>query len=785
MPTSPLCISGVHPHLTVYNKPETIGDTVHPEGGGEVGIGAVVPWAGKLWLITYPQHDTRGGSDKLWTVDADLTQEMRPESVGGTHACRMIHRESDQLIIGPYFISADGAVRAADVNQLVGRMTAVCRHLTDPADRVYFIDMEGAIYEVDVHTLAVTRLFRKPVPGWHAKGGYTAQGRLIMSNNGERHGYDYGDELRVGGPPAGEEAGVLAEWDGNEWRIVERKQFLDITGPGGLLGAPDDDAPAWAIGWDRRSVILKLLDNGVWSTFRLPKATHTYDPRHGWYTEWPRIREAAPGRWLMDMHGMFYEFLPTFRAGNTAGIRPLASHLRYIPDFCHWNGRVVLAADDASMMENPMVGQPQSNLWFGDYDELRHFGPRSGWGGPWVDDDVRVDVPSDPFLVAGFERRVLHLHHTADTAVTFTLQVDSDGTGDWATRRSVTVAPRGTAVEILGDGFEGIWLRLVADTDCRATAYLHQASDRPDDTAAGRRLAAGLADAGAESAPRAGLIRPAAHNTSLQFVPCRIAEDGTISDAAYYEIDGPIRFSRPEQERIAEVLDVARPTLDFRVDDASVIMTWKGQPYRLPKTDPAYDTAFAFGWPRGVREVQSERNLANIHGTFYEIPRDDGIPMIKPVCTHGKQVMDYCSWRGLLVLSGVAADAQPDGHVFVAEDGQAALWFGAVDDLWRFGKPVGTGGPLRSSQIEAGCPSDPYLMTGYDRKQVELSHNAPSTVTFSLDIDVAHRGWVAYAEFAVSPGTTVTHAFPGAFSAHWVRVTVSQSCQATAWFVYS
>jgi hypothetical protein len=45
--------------------------------------------------------------------------------------------------------------------------------------------MEGLIYEVDVKTLDVNRLFRRAVPGWHAKGGYTSQGRFVVANNGE------------------------------------------------------------------------------------------------------------------------------------------------------------------------------------------------------------------------------------------------------------------------------------------------------------------------------------------------------------------------------------------------------------------------------------------------------------------------------------------------------------------------------------------------------------------------------------------------------------------------
>jgi len=109
----PRQISGIYPHLAVFSH------------SGEVGIGAVVPWMDRLWMITYPPHATRGSSDKLYEIDRQLNVRIRPESVGGTHACRMIHRESNQLIIGPYVIDAAGKVRSVDLQKLVGRMTAV------------------------------------------------------------------------------------------------------------------------------------------------------------------------------------------------------------------------------------------------------------------------------------------------------------------------------------------------------------------------------------------------------------------------------------------------------------------------------------------------------------------------------------------------------------------------------------------------------------------------------------------------------------------------------------
>ena len=159
----------------------------------ECGAGAVVPWAGKLWFLTYPAHKPFGSRDKLVALHPDLTVEVCPESVGGTHACRMIHRESEQLIIGPYFIDRDGNVRAVPPAKMEGRLTGVARHLTDPANKVIFYTMESGLYEVDVHTLEVTTLYRDPnhtqpfaylLPGVHGKGAYSGQGVLVVSNNG-------------------------------------------------------------------------------------------------------------------------------------------------------------------------------------------------------------------------------------------------------------------------------------------------------------------------------------------------------------------------------------------------------------------------------------------------------------------------------------------------------------------------------------------------------------------------------------------------------------------------
>src|SRR5512136_628777 len=91
-PDKPINISGVYPRLAYYNNE------------GECGTGAVVPWADRLWVITYGPHLPFGSSDKLYEITSDLKQIVRSESIGGTPANRMIHLASKQLFIGPYVI---------------------------------------------------------------------------------------------------------------------------------------------------------------------------------------------------------------------------------------------------------------------------------------------------------------------------------------------------------------------------------------------------------------------------------------------------------------------------------------------------------------------------------------------------------------------------------------------------------------------------------------------------------------------------------------------------------
>jgi len=777
-------ISGVYPHLTAFND------------HGEAGIGALVPWAGKLWYITYPPHFRTGSTDKLHEVDpATMALTIRPESVGGTHANRLVHRESNQLVIGAHFIDDKGVVRTVDVKKMPGRYTATARHLADPAGKVYFVDMEGPVWEVDVKTLESTRLFVKPLPGWHAKGAYSGQGVLAYSNNGEsKADVIKGAELPMADWAKGpEDAGALGEWDGKElgkpWKLVSRRQHVEVTGPGGIYGNATDADPIWSSGWDKRSTFVHVRDakDNAWHIYRFPRASHTYDAKHGWYTEWPRIREVVPAtagqpaKLMMTMHGGMYEFPVGFKPGNTAGLRQINQYLRYIPDFCHLNGQVILASDDTSIMQNPMAGISQSNLWFGKFEELSSFGNAAGWGGVWLGDDVKAGQASDPFLLAGYSRRIMHLATRGKEDVSFTMEVDAKGDGNWSPLTKLTVpGSTGYLLHSVPADVKAEWLRLTPDKDCYATAYFHfsNADNRTDKADA--KFAA-LAPAGEPAV--GGLVRPNKEK-NLSFLA------QTAAGEAYYEINEKLEFTKIDNAaktaEMHKLLDIKEPVAT--ADDASLIVVINKKNHRLPRGAANLPD---LSQTRQLREIASERILLNLGGTFYEAPRSGhnsafaaDLKYLKPVATHNLGITDYCVWRGLLVLPGTKTGANPNGNYYKAADG-TGLWFGQIDDLWALGKPRGIGGPWKNNAVKAGEPSDPYLMTNFDKKTLTVSHDAKEPVTFTIEVDPANTGhWKTAHKLEAKPGDPTTYNFPEGFGAYWVRLTADKPCKATATFLY-
>lgn len=794
----PRQISGIYPHLAYYNNE------------GECGTGAVVPWADRLWVITYGPHLPFGSSDKLYEITTDLKRTVRPESVGGTPANRMIHQESNQLFIGPYAIDAQRKVRTIPYKEAPGRYTGMARHLTDPANKILLATMEEGFYEVDVKSLQTKTLYtdgnvlRKEkdmhqfgplLPGAHGKGYYSGQGVAVYSNNGEAS--------PVALKQFDIESGSLAEWDGKNWKVVRRNQFVEVTGPGGIYGNtnPATD-PIWATGWDHKSVLLGVRDaQKGWSFYRLPKASHSYDGAHGWNTEWPRIRDvgtATQPDYLMTMHGMFWKFPRTFTAKNTAGIRPRSAYLKVIGDFTRWQDGLVFGCDDSAQkeflnkrntkgnIEGP--GQSNSNLWFTATDTPDHLGPATAQGAVWLSEKVAANTPSEPFLFTGWTSRMAWILNEGAQVATFSFEVDKDGQGNWQPLRSVQVDAKTSVPVMFTTNETGEWIRVITDRATMATVNFNYTDSTryPKST---NPMFAGLTKVGTPTYT-GGLMYGLGNNRRTLGLLAGQFNNGSYTESGYYELDSALNLVRKEDPATAEIIRAkfAIPQNVLTIDEASVlIVDDSGRRWRLPKGKDTFTAQTRSGAMRIDREVATERDLLNAHGTFYELPAEnaDGYAKIRPVATHSLGIHDYASYRGLLVMTGLDGSARASEHVIVSKDGKAKIWAGTIDDLWKLGKPVGQGGPWKNTLVKANLASDPYLIGFYDQKSLKLSHKSSEPVTFQIEVNpIGHGPWMSYREVTVKPGEAFTYTFPAAFQARWIRFVANKDCEATAWLTY-
>jgi hypothetical protein len=394
---------------------------------------------------------------------------------------------------------------------------------------------------------------------------------------------------------------------------------------------------------------------------------------------------------------------------------------------------------------------------------------------------VKKDAPSDAFLFSGYDQRILHLAHDAGEPVTFTLEVDRAGNGQWTPLRNVSVPASGYTWTAFATTETGAWIRVRASRDlAHATAFFSSRNADPRSAKADARFDGLATDRTALAS--GGLLH--ARGEGKQTL-------GLAASGAFYEMGPDMQLRATNDQKSFDWMNanIAPPTDAIAYDSASVIYTdEQGKRFRLPRGRADFNPASPLGTERTVREVCTERDLLNAAGTFFELPAENagGVPKVRPIATHNRRIHDYASWRGLLVLTGIAADSPANNsHVIRSTDGRAAVWVGAVDDLWTLGKAVGVGGPWRNTAVTARTPSDPYLLTGYDQKKLTLSHTSPTPVRIRVEVDLTGTGrWVDYTTLDVPAGKTVDHLFPAGYQAYWLRVSADTSTTATAWLTY-
>ena len=207
----------------------------------------------------------------------------------------------------------------------------------------------------------------------------------------------------------------------------------------------DASVPEGLVTADAASLV--YVDRGV--RRRLPRRTAASAATSG-----RLCREVSTERDLLHVGEIFYELLAD-NAGGFQYVHPVAATPRHIVDYDMWKGCFVLKEADGA-------------LKIGVADDLWGLGKPAGVGGPWKETAVKAGVPSDAYLMNGFDRKALVLWASACTTVT--LEADVDGCGTWVAAGSYAVKAGETRTVEFPAAFSAYWVRVRADCACTATA---------------------------------------------------------------------------------------------------------------------------------------------------------------------------------------------------------------------------------------------------------------------------------------------------------------------------
>ena len=335
---------------------------------------------------------------------------------------------------------------------------------------------------------------------------------------------------------------------------------------------------------------------------------------------------------------------------------------------------------------------------------------------------------------------------------------------------------------------KGEWIRCFTDRATTATLSFNY-SDVDERQENPEAIFNGLAKVDEEKV-LGGLLYGLGDNRRALGISAVSFENGLQTETGYFELDDAFNLVAKEDDKTNSFIKekFAIPKNVIEIQESSVlIIDDKNRRWRLPLGNENYKKLTDQAQLRICREVATERDLLNACGTFYELPAEnaDGFAKIRPVSSHNFRIHDYASYRGMLVITGLNPKTDADEHIVKSDDGKAALWLGAIDDLWKMGKPTGYGGPWKNTEVIASVPSDPYLISHYDNKTLEISHKSDEEIIFNIEVEpIGHGPWMVYKKVKVKPGKSFVNEFPESFQARWIRFVAEKDCTATAWLVY-
>jgi hypothetical protein len=433
-------------------------------------------------------------------------------------------------------------------------------------------------------------------------------------------------------------------------------------------------------------------------------------------------------------------------------------------------------------------GQSNSNLWFTSFSLPDQLGPATAEGAVWLGETVKAGEASEPFLFSGWPLRSAWINNEGNQSVNYTFEIDKSGNGTWTKALVQRVDKNESALVLFPTDLKGEWIRVKTDKSTKTTVHFSYTSEdkrqqKPDS------IFSGLAQIKDTSAA-GGLLYSLGGNRKALGIAVKNFTNNESKRIGYYELDSKMNLIS-KTDTVYEFIErkLSIPKNVVTVEESSVlIVDDKARRWRLPLGAESFTNLTNTAALRICREVATERDLMNCHGTFYEVPAEnaDGFAKIRPVSSHNFRIHDYASYRGMLILTGIdMASAQNNPHIIKSDDGKASVWAGTIDDIWKMGKPVGQGGPWKKSEVKINQPSDPYLIGFYDKRNLKISHDATSPVTFSLEVEpIGHGPWMLYKTFTVAPGEVLNFDFPAGFQSRWIRFKANKNCKANALLHY-
>lgn len=406
-------------------------------------IQALLPFDNRLWIA-------QKNAITMWERGGGSPTTLSMEGVGGS-ARLMMGSQTGGVLAGA-LISASGKAEALP-GLSSASVVGVCRH---PADhRLCFLTEEGRLLGADVATKEVAGIFEN-LPKALGLGSHPAHLRALFAAHDRLY---LANEANAG--QAGKGGGRLAEWDWRgAWRMVDTASFVDVTGIESVNGEREN--LVLALGYDDLSVLLRVYSNLQWKRYRLPWRER---PSTG---IGQRIREISPGQWLMLAFGNFYLIQPPIPGSNQPQVRPLSACTESLHDFCAWGGSIVLAGGQ----QDRTAGTTQPLLRETTLAAITASPRPTGQGAWWRTTSVNANQVSESLLIAGFQKRTVHLSNEGDSPLTVDLEIDANNTEAYRGLYRMQVAPHSYVPYVFPEGYSATWLRLRAQEAGMVTAEI-------------------------------------------------------------------------------------------------------------------------------------------------------------------------------------------------------------------------------------------------------------------------------------------------------------------------